>query len=117
MNKEDEQYFKPMPKEEVDTSKGPNIFFELLKLDEIEPNSVIVIKVSPEDANYATELQLGIIKKIIEPNIELMRRKNLSVIFMSRDDSIELISETEMENAGWIRKSTYNLTDDKPTNS
>lgn len=107
-----------IPNEEITNAILENSFdYNIIDLNKIESNSVIILKVSPENPDYAVQLQHGFIKNIFEPNIQLLKEKNISVIFMSRDDSLELISEKDMEKSGWIRKPTNNLTDDKPNKS
>jgi hypothetical protein len=84
---------------------------ERLDFDKAPRNSVLVVKVSGKDTEYATKLQLGVFKYIIEPRLQLCKEKNLTVLFMCREDSIELLSETDMNKAGWLKRESSTIID------
>jgi len=88
----------------------PPILSDMVKLgntidmDAIKPNSVMVIKISPKNPYQAAGLQKGIIEMVLTPRAETLKDKKLTVLFMATEDSIELISPEEMEDAGWVKK-------------
>ena len=67
-------------------------------------NSVLVIKISTEDHLYANNLQMGIIQRVLEPRREILKEKRLTVLFMARGDDISLLTEEDMDKAGWVKK-------------
>ena len=75
-----------------------------LDLDKIEPNSVLMIKVNSDDAEYAYKFQMGVIKHIVEPRFEALKAKKITVLFLSDKDDISVLTEKDMEKSGWIRR-------------
>jgi hypothetical protein len=75
-----------------------------LDLDNTPLNGVLIVKISSEDHLYANELQMGIIRRVLDPRIEKLKERHLTVLFMAKDDDVSLLSEADMLAAGWIKK-------------
>jgi hypothetical protein len=82
-----------------------------LDLDNIKPNSVMVIKLNSQNSVHAQQMQQGIVNMVLAPRAEKLKDKRLTVLFMASDDNIELIDEQEMESAGWKKKEKLLITD------
>jgi hypothetical protein len=75
----------------------------VLNVDELKPNSVLVIKLdvkSPEEKMAV----LPSFAKLINPYAQSLRDKRVTVMIMSKSESIESIPEAEMNKAGWFKK-------------
>lgn len=88
------------PAEEVEVTNAA----KTIDIDGAPKNSVLIVKISTEDHLYAGNIQMGIIKKVLEPRMEVLKEKKITVLFMAADDDITLISEEEMAQAGWVKK-------------
>lgn len=75
-----------------------------VNMDDIKPNSVMIVKIGVDEPQYAYTMQMGIIKQVLEPRAELLKDKRLTVLFMSAEDDISIISEEDMERSGWQKK-------------
>ena len=75
----------------------------VLNVDELKPNSVLVIKLdvaSPEEKMAV----LPSFAKLINPYAQTLRDKRVTVMIMSKAESIDSIPEAEMNKAGWFKK-------------
>jgi hypothetical protein len=93
-------------KAELDLQKQIKELYQVIDFDKIEKNSVIIVKIGldAKDPSYSANLQLGIIKNVVEPRLQLCKEKNLTILFMAREDSVEVITEEQMKKAGWLKK-------------
>lgn len=75
-----------------------------LDLDSIKENSVMVVKLSSKNPYHAEQMQRGIVNMVLAPRAEKLKDKKLTVLFMTTEDDISIIEESEMEQAGWQKK-------------
>lgn len=75
-----------------------------IDFENLKPNSVLVIKMPAQNPMYHARLRAAIVQGILQPRMELLKEKKLGVLFMTTDDSIELLSEEDMNKAGWVKK-------------
>jgi len=95
----------PPPKESPPSLLGDLVQWgKTLDLDNVKPNSVLIVKLSGNDSMHAQRMQQGIISMVLAPRAEKLKDKKLTVLFMASDDNIELISEEDMNEAGWQKK-------------
>lgn len=76
----------------------------ILDVDKLGNNSVVTIKIGSDDPIYGAKLQMAIVKQVLEPRVEKLKEKRITVLFMAKDDSIESISQEDMEKSGWVKK-------------
>jgi hypothetical protein len=84
--------------------KAIEVFSKTLDLEAAPKNSVLIVKIGTNDHLYANNLQMGIIQRVLNPRVEILRDKRLTVLFMAREDDITLLTEEDMEKAGWVKK-------------
>jgi hypothetical protein len=53
---------------------------------------------------YFTRIHAAIVQGILMPRQEILKDKKIGVLFMTTEDSIELLSEEDMNKAGWVKK-------------
>jgi len=88
----------------------PSILGELvewgktLDLDGVKENSVMIVKLSPKNPVASQYMQEAIVNMVLAPRSDRLKDKKLTVLFMTTEDSIELIEERDMEQAGWVKK-------------
>ena len=88
----------------------PPILNDLVKLgqqinfDTLGNNSVLTVKIGLDDPVYSAKLQYAIVKQVLEPRAETLRAKKTTVLFMAGNDDISVISEEDMNKAGWEKK-------------
>lgn len=75
-----------------------------LDLDNLQINSVLLVKVNAEDPEYSHGFQMGVIRHVLEPRAKLLKEKKVTVLFMSNKDDLSVLSEKEMNQAGWEKK-------------
>ena len=75
-----------------------------LDLDNVKPNSVLMIKVNSEEPSYAYKFQVGVVKHVLEPRFSALKEKKVTVLFLSDKDDISVLTESDMEKAGWYKK-------------
>ena len=88
------------PTEEVEVTNAA----KTIDIDGAPKNAVLVVKISTGDHLYASNIQMGIIKRVLEPRMEVLKEKHITVLFMAADDDVSLITEEEMAQAGWVKK-------------
>lgn len=98
--KNEEPKIELTPKEE----SAIEIFSKTLDLEAVPKNSVLIVKIGTDDHLYANNLQMGIIERVLNPRVEILREKRLTVLFMAREDDINILTEDEMGKAGWVKK-------------
>ena len=75
-----------------------------IDFENIKPNSVLVIKIPAANPGYHARVHAAIVQGILNPRIEILKEKKLGVLFMTTEDEIELLSEEDMNKAGWVKK-------------
>lgn len=76
---------------------------EFLPLDDIPNNSFILLRIDvagPMEKYQAADNFLGELNRYQE----IFRRKNLTLLIMTPKETIEILTEEEMNKAGWFRK-------------
>jgi hypothetical protein len=77
---------------------------EYLDLNEIPHNSFLIIRVDvvgPME-KYAAAQNIA---KTITPHMDVLRNRKISLMIMTPKEGFEILTETEMNQAGWFRKS------------
>lgn len=74
-----------------------------LNIDELKPNSVLVIKLDVKTPEEKMAV-LPSFAKLINPYAATLREKRVTVMIMSKAESIESIPEAEMNKSGWFKK-------------
>ena len=77
---------------------------EQLTFDNLKDNSVLLVKVNAADPQYSHAFQMGVIRHVLEPRAKLLKEKKVTVLFMSDKDDLSILSEEEMNQAGWEKK-------------
>ena len=82
--------------------EDPNL--ETLSVDDIPTNSFLVIKVDVAGPmeKYIAASRMAI---SLEPYAKIFREKNITIMIMTPKESISILTEEEMNQAGWVRKS------------
>lgn len=74
-----------------------------INIDEIKPNTILCINVAVD--NPVQKMAVApIFSKLLAPYAPKLREKGVTVMLMSLNESINLISEAEMNAAGWEKK-------------
>lgn len=79
-----------------------------INFDEIKPNSLLVIKVNPETPQQRAMVTQQI-AMALKPLRDIIRGKNLALVVMGLDESIEMVDEAQMAAIGWQRKGSSGL--------
>ena len=72
--------------------------------DEVKTNSVLVIKIDASNPTRFGQFQQSIVKHLLEPRMEMLKEKKLSIVFMGTNDDISVLDEKEMNKLGWFKK-------------
>jgi len=72
--------------------------------DNLQKNSVIIIKLDISDPMRTQMMQRIIAKQVLEPRIEKLKANQICVLFMQSGDDISVLSEEDMNAAGWEKK-------------
>jgi hypothetical protein len=101
------QILPPVPPTEP-APQSPEAEFpaqELIKIniEELKDNSVIVIKIAPEgmQQRMAATQQIA---TALKPHRDLIKKKNIAFLIMGTAESLQALTEEDMEDAGWVRK-------------
>jgi len=70
----------------------------------LKPNSVLVVKIPADSPEYHARIYHAITQGVLMPRMDLLKDKKVGVLFMTTEDTIELLSEDDMAKAGWERK-------------
>ena len=74
-----------------------------INVDDIKPNSILVINIDVE--NPIQKMAVApVFSKLLAPYAAKLREKGVTVMLMTLHENINLISEEEMNNAGWEKK-------------
>lgn len=75
-----------------------------LDFNNVSENSVLLIKVNVDDAEYAHHFQMGVVRHVLEPRYEMLKSKKVTVLFMSDKDDLSILKEDDMAKSGWVKK-------------
>jgi hypothetical protein len=75
----------------------------VIDIDAITPNSILVIKVDVPSPVHKTAV-IPVFHKLLAPHSFKLREKNVTVMLMTSAETIEVVSEKEMNDAGWEKK-------------
>lgn len=95
---------------EVPSSSPPSVLEDMvqwgnkLDLDNVPPNSVVLIKLNVSDPFRVNMMQRAIAKQVLEPRIEKLKEKKVCILFMQEGDDISVMTEEDMGKAGWAKK-------------
>ena len=91
-------------------STPPPLLGEILKwgdtfdFDNLPQNAVILIKLDVTDPFRVQMMQRVIAKQVLEPRINKLKEKRACILFMQSGDNISVMTEEEMNKAGWEKK-------------
>lgn len=74
-----------------------------INMDDIRPNSVLIINIDVESAVQKMAVA-PVFSKLLAPYASKLREKGVTVMLMTLHENINLISEEEMNAAGWEKK-------------
>jgi len=74
-----------------------------IDFDNIPYNAVVLIKLDVSDPFRVQMIQKVIAKQVLEPRIEKLKEKHTCILFMQSGDDISVMTESEMNKAGWIK--------------
>jgi hypothetical protein len=74
-----------------------------INIDDIRPNTILVINVDV-DSPVQKMAVAPVFSKLLAPYAPKLREKGVTVMLMSLHENINLISEEEMNKAGWEKK-------------
>ena len=74
-----------------------------IHIDELKPNSIIVIKIAPEGMRQrvAATQQIAM---ALRPLAQQVRDKNVAFIVMGTDETMDVLEESQMNDLGWEKK-------------
>jgi hypothetical protein len=75
----------------------------MINMDDIKPNSILCINIEV-DSPVQKMAVAPVFSKLLAPYAAKLREKGVTVMLMSLHENINLISEEEMNRAGWEKK-------------
>jgi hypothetical protein len=75
-----------------------------IDFDNITKNSVVVIKINSDNPYYMQGMQQAIARQVLSPRAEKLKANSVCVLFMQAGDDLSVMSEEEMNQAGWEKK-------------
>ncbi len=98
---QEQQQNPPLPNEVQLPASAEKIL--TINIDDIKPNTILCITVKV--ANPIEKMQMApMLSKLFSPFASKLREKGVTVMIMSQNESIDLITEEEMNAAGWEKK-------------
>lgn len=95
-----EQQTPEQPSPEV---KLPTDKVTVLNVDDIKPNSILVINVDVESPVHKMAVA-PVFSKLLAPYTRKLQEKKVTVMLMTLNESINTVTEEEMNRAGWHKK-------------
>lgn len=74
-----------------------------INVDDIKPNSVLVINVDVETPMQKMAVA-PVFSKLLAPYAATLREKKVTVMLMTLQENINIVTEEEMNRAGWQKK-------------
>ncbi len=96
----------PLPEEKT----APPLLESIVKwgetydFDNIPKNAVVLIKLNVKDPMRVQMMQRAIAKQVLEPRVEKLKAQQVCVLFVQSDDDISVMTEEDMNKAGWEKK-------------
>jgi hypothetical protein len=75
-----------------------------MDFESLPKNVVIMIKLNADDPMRIRMMQQIIARQVLEPRIEKLKEKHACILFMQPEDDISVMTEEEMNKAGWEKK-------------
>ena len=93
-----------MDKSEIDKEADEKILQidNVLNFDDLAENSVIVLKIGG-DAGHKFRMHQAFVR-FVQSKGELFKQKHFTVLFLEPGDSLDVLTEQDMEKAGWQKK-------------
>lgn len=73
-----------------------------INFDTLEPNSVIVLKIGG-DGGHKIRLHQAFVR-YVQSKGSLFKDRHFTVLFLEPEDSLNVLTEKDMESAGWVKK-------------
>ena len=89
--------------EKANTIELPAEKITILNVDDLKQNSVLIVNVDVKSPEHKMALA-PVFAKLFTPFSQKLREKSVTVMLMSLKESIQMISEEDMNNAGWFKK-------------
>lgn len=74
----------------------------VIDFNNLSPNSVIVLKIGG-DTGHKLRMHHALMR-FIQSKGELFKEKHLTILFLEPGDELEVLTEKDMEKAGWTKK-------------
>jgi hypothetical protein len=88
----------PLPEVKLPADKVTQI-----NVDDIKPNTILVINVDVESPLHKMAVA-PVFSKLLAPYAAKLKEKHVTIMLMTLHENINLISEEEMNRAGWEKK-------------
>jgi len=75
-----------------------------IDFDNLPKNSVVLIKLNVQDPIRIQMMQRAIANQVLHPRQEKLKQNQICVLFMQSDDDISIMTEEDMNKAGWEKK-------------
>ena len=75
-----------------------------IDFDNIPQNAVVLIKLNVDNPMRVQMMQQVIARQVLQPRIEKLKEKKVCILFMQAEDDISVMTEEEMNQAGWEKK-------------
>jgi len=80
-----------------------------IDLDNVPQNAVVMIKLNIDNPMRFQIMQQAIAKQVLEPRITTLKEKRVCILFMQEGDDISVMTEEEMNRAGWEKKNKSHI--------
>lgn len=77
---------------------------QTLDFENLPKKAVVIIKLSVHDPLRVQMMQRAIAKQVLEPRAEKLKANQTCVLFMQSEDDISIMTEEDMNKAGWEKK-------------
>jgi hypothetical protein len=74
-----------------------------LNIEDIKPNSILIITIDVQSPVQKMAVA-PVFSKLLAPYAPQLREKGVTVMLMTANESIDLVSEADMNAAGWFKK-------------
>ena len=75
-----------------------------IDFDNLPKNSVVLIKLNVQDPIRVQMMQRAIAQQVLDPRVESLKKNSICILFMESTDDISVMTEQEMNSAGWEKK-------------
>ena len=93
----------PAPETKSNEVSLPAEKISILNIDEIRPNSVLIINIDVESPEEKMAVA-PVFSRLLAPYTPLLREKRVTVMLMTSNENINVINEEDMNAAGWFKK-------------